>query len=65
MAEIYKDKVFNIFSIPKKIVSDQGTQFALHFMNNILATCKITPNCSTAYHSQTNEQVERINAEIT
>ncbi|KAF8643310.1 hypothetical protein AX16_009103 [Volvariella volvacea WC 439] len=34
-------------------------------MNNILAACKITPNHSTAYHPQTNGQVERINAEIT
>ncbi|KAF8643202.1 hypothetical protein AX16_009165, partial [Volvariella volvacea WC 439] len=65
MAEIYRDKVFSIFSIPKKIVSDRGTQFASHFMNNIFTVCKITPNCSTAYHPQTNGQVERINAEIT
>ncbi|KAF8662008.1 hypothetical protein AX16_001243, partial [Volvariella volvacea WC 439] len=44
VAEIYRDKVFSIFSIPKKIVSDRGTQFALHFMNDILAAYKITPN---------------------
>ncbi|KAF8639592.1 hypothetical protein AX16_010276 [Volvariella volvacea WC 439] len=65
MAEIYRDKVFSIFGIPKKIILDRGTQFALHFMNDILAACKITPNRSMAYHLQTNGQVERINAEIT
>ncbi|KAF8648450.1 hypothetical protein AX16_006277 [Volvariella volvacea WC 439] len=65
VAEIYKDKVFSIFGVPKKIMSDRGTQFASHFMNDILAACKITPNRSTAYHPQTNKQVERINAEIT
>ncbi|KAF8643526.1 hypothetical protein AX16_008988 [Volvariella volvacea WC 439] len=65
VAEIYRDKVFSIFGVPKKIVSDKGTQFASHFMNDILAACKITPNRSTAYHPQTNGQVKRINAEIT
>ncbi|KAF8646352.1 hypothetical protein AX16_007275 [Volvariella volvacea WC 439] len=65
MAEIYRDKVFSIFSVPKKIVSDRGTQFALHFMNDILTTCKIFPNHSTTYHPQTNRQVKKINAEIT
>ncbi|KAF8662063.1 hypothetical protein AX16_001219, partial [Volvariella volvacea WC 439] len=48
-----------------KIMLDKGTQFASHFMNDILTTCKITPNHSTAYHPQTNGQVKRINAEIT
>jgi len=64
VADLYKEKVFPFFGIPKKIVSDCGPQFASEFMQDICHLLGIERNLSTAYHSETNIQVERMNHEV-
>jgi len=64
LVDLYKSKVFPLFGIPKKIVSDQGPQFASEFMHNICQILSIEQNLSTAYHPETNAQVERMNHEV-
>jgi len=64
LANIYKEKVFPFFGIPKKIVSDRGPQFASEFTHDICRILGIEQNLSTAYHPETNAQVERMNHEV-
>ena len=64
LAEIYKEKVFPFFGVLKKIVSDQGPQFASEFTHDICQILGIEQNLLTAYHPEMNAQVERMNHEV-
>ena len=64
LANIYKEKVFPFFGVPKKIISDRGPQFASKFTRDICHILGIEQNLSTAYHPETNAQVERMNHEV-
>lgn len=62
LAEAFIDQVFRLHGLPEKIVSDRGTTFMSHFWTSVLRQLKITPTPSTAFHPQTDGQVERTNA---
>jgi len=64
VADLYKEKVFPFFGIPKKIVSDHGPQFASEFIWDICHLLGIKQNLSTAYHPETNAQVEHMNHKV-
>ena len=64
LARIYRDQVFRLHGLPRKIISDRGPQFESKFMNDLYRLLGITGNHSTAYHPQTDGQTERINQEI-
>ena len=64
LAHIYKEKVFPFFGVPRKIMSDRGPQFASEFTHNICLILGIEQNLSTAYHPETNAQVEQMNHEV-
>ena len=64
LARIYRDQVFRLHGIPRKIISDRGPQFESNFMHDLYRLLGITGNPSTAYHPQTDGQTERINQEI-
>ena len=49
---------------PKAITSDRGTNWTSKFWKRLCELLKIEQRLSTAYHPQTNSQVERINAII-
>ena len=51
-------------SLPRKIISDRGLQFAAQFMRDLNKLVRITSNLSTTYHPQTDGQTERMNQEI-
>jgi len=64
IAKIYRDNIWKIHRIPKKILSNRRPQFALQFikdLGNILGTKRIL---STVYHFQTDRQTERINQKV-
>jgi hypothetical protein len=63
-AELFRDHVFKRFGIPKKVISDRGTQFVSKFMTALYKMLDVEMNPSTAYHPQTDGQTERENAEI-
>lgn len=50
--------------IPDDIVSDQGSTFVTHFMKLFLMALGTKQKLSTAYHQQTNGQMERMNATL-
>ena len=64
LAKLYRDKVWRIHGIPRRIISDRGPQFASKFMKELCNALGIERNLSTAYHPQTDGQTERINQEV-
>ncbi|KAF8660929.1 hypothetical protein AX16_001521 [Volvariella volvacea WC 439] len=64
MARLYRDNVFKLHGIPRKIVSDCGKQFESDFMRLLYSLLGIEPNYSTAWHPQTNGQAERLNQHV-
>ena len=61
IAVLYKDQVFKLYRLPKKIIHDRGLQFDTKFMRELYKVLHIEGNPSTVYHSQTNSQTECIN----
>ncbi|XP_022040567.1 uncharacterized protein LOC110943119 [Helianthus annuus] len=54
-------KLFTRFGIPKAIISDQGMHFCNAVMEKALERYGVTHHLSTAYHPQTNGQVQNAN----
>ena len=61
LVELYMEKIVCLHGVPKKIVSDQGTQFTSHFWQQVYSLLGTKFNFSTTYHPQTDGQTERIN----
>jgi len=64
IAKIYRDNIWKLHGIPRKILSDRGLQFASKFMEEFTKVLEIKRQLSTAYYPQTDGQTERINQEI-
>ena len=61
IAKIYRNNIWKLHRIPRKILSDQGPQFASKFMEKLIKALGMTKQLSMAYHPQTDGQMERIN----
>ena len=61
LAALYMERIVCLHGVPKKIVSDRGTQFTSHFLQQVHSSLGTKLNFSTAYHPQTDGQTERIN----
>ena len=64
IAKIYKNNIWKLHRVSKKILSDQGPQFALKFMEEFTKVLGTKRQLSMAYHPQIDGQMERINQEI-
>jgi transposase InsO family protein len=64
LAELYRDHIWKLHGIPRKVISDRGPQFASTFMKNLCKALGTLRSLSTAYHPQTDGQTERINQEV-
>ena len=64
IAKIYRDNIWKLYGVPRKILSDRGPQFASKFMEEFTKVLGTKRQLSMAYHSQTDSQAERINQEI-
>ncbi|GKC79473.1 reverse transcriptase domain-containing protein [Tanacetum coccineum] len=56
--------LFARFGIPKALISDRGTHFCNHQMEKAMKRYRVVHRLSTAYHPQTNRQVENTNRAI-
>jgi hypothetical protein len=54
-------RIVCLHGVPKKIVSDRGTQFTSRFWKRLHESMDTKLNFSSAYHSQTDGQTERTN----
>ncbi|GKB11198.1 reverse transcriptase domain-containing protein [Tanacetum coccineum] len=57
-------RLFTRFGIPKALISDRGTYFCNHQMEKAMKRYGVVHRFSTAYHPQTNRQVENTNRAI-
>jgi len=64
IAKIYRDDIWRLHRVPRKILSNRGPQFTSKFMEKFTKTLEIKKQLSTAYYPQTNGQMEKINQEI-
>ena len=64
IVKIYRDDIWKLHGIPRKILSNRGPQFALKFMEEFTKALGTKRQLSMAYHPQTDSQIERINQEI-
>ena len=64
IAKIYRDDIWKLHGVPKKILSDRGPQFASKFREEFTKALGTKRQLSMAYYPQTDGQMERINQEI-
>ena len=64
IAKIYRDDIWKLHRVPRKILSNRGLQFTSKFMEEFMKVLGTKRQLSTAYHPQTDSQTERINQEI-
>nr|AAS90689.2 putative polyprotein [Oryza sativa Japonica Group] len=61
LAELYLSRIMCLHRVPKKIVSNRGSQFTSKFWQKLQEELGTRLNFSTAYHPQTDGQTERVN----
>jgi hypothetical protein len=61
LAELYMSRIVCLHGVPKKIMSDKGTQFTSRFWGKLHESLDTKLNFSSAYHPQTDGQTERTN----
>jgi len=61
IAKIYRDEIWKLYGIPRKILRNQGPQFTSKFMEEFTKALETTRQLSTAYHSQMDGETEQIN----
>jgi len=64
IAKLYKDNIWKLHRIPRKIISDRGPQFASKFMGELCKCLEIQRALSMVCHPQTDGQTEQMNQEI-
>jgi transposase InsO family protein len=61
LAELYMSMIVCLHGVPKKIVSDRGTQFTSRFWERLHETLDTQLCFSSAYYPQTDGQAKRVN----
>jgi len=61
LAQLFKDKIFFVHGMPISIITDRGSVFTSGFTQALLKSIGSHSILSTAYHSQTDGQTERVN----
>ncbi|KAI5117173.1 hypothetical protein M0805_005598 [Coniferiporia weirii] len=63
-AKLYHDNVYKHFGLPRRIISDRGPQFTSQVFQTLCTRLGIKSKLSTAYHPQTDGQMEHMNQEV-
>jgi hypothetical protein len=50
LVELYMERIVSLHGVPKKIMSDRGTQFISHYWQKLHESLGTKLNFSTAYH---------------
>ena len=64
ITKIYRNNIWKLYRIPRKIFSDWKPQFASKFMKELTKALEMKKQLLKAYYPQTDGQTERINQEI-
>ena len=61
LAKLFRDNIWKLHGLSKSIISDRGPQFMAELMRELNQMLGIESKMSTAFHSQTDGQIERVN----
>jgi transposase InsO family protein len=61
LAELYMSRIVCLHGVPKKIISNRGTQFISKFWERLHETLDTQMRFSSSYHPRTDSQTERVN----
>jgi len=64
LAKLFRDNVWKLHGLPESVISDRGPQFAAEMIKKLNKMLGIETKLSTAYHPETDEQIERTNQEL-
>ena len=64
LARLFRDNVWKLHGLPESVISDRGPQFAVGLTKKLNKMLGIETKLSTAYHSETDGQMERTNQEL-
>jgi len=64
LAKLFRDHVWKLHRLPKSIISDRGVQFTVGLMKELNRMLGIETKLSTAFHPQTDKQIEHTNQEL-
>jgi len=63
-ARLFLHQVWKLHGLPKCVISDHGPQFVACFTQELYCLLEIKLASSTAWHPQTNRQMEHVNQEL-
>jgi len=64
LARLFRDNIWKLHGLPDSIISDRGPQFMVGIMKELNYMLGIKTKLSTAFHTQTDDQTERMNQEL-
>ena len=64
VARLFLYYIWKLHSLPKRVVSDRGSQFVASFTKELYRLLGIQISSSTAWHPQTDGQMEYVNQEL-
>ena len=64
LARLFRDNVWKLHGLPESVISDRGPQFAAGLTRELNKILGIETKLSTAYHPETDGQMERTNQEL-
>jgi len=64
LAQLFRDNIWKLHGLPNSIISDRGPQFVAGIMKELNRMLRIKTKLSTAFHPQTDSQMERMNQKL-
>ena len=64
LARLFQDNMWKLYGLPESIVSDRKPQFTAELTKELNKMLGIETRLSTAFHPQTDGQMERMNQEL-
>ena len=64
LARLFRDNIWKLYKLPKSVISDREPQFVTELMKKLNKMLGIKTKLSTAFHPQTDRQMERMNQEL-
>ena len=64
LARLLQNNVWKLYGLPESVVLDRGPQFVVELTKELNRMLGIKTKLSTAFHSQTDGQTERMNQEL-
>jgi len=64
LARLFRDNVWKLHELLESVVSDRGPQFAVELTKELNRMLGIETKLSTAFHPQTDGQMEQMNQEL-